>query len=92
MRTSSSLQLSFPNEAVSPVQFVETFTQLRALQQTVNQAVLVEEEKEKKSLLALGGDLMADLLDTQLEESESETHVEINFSVLKLKHIRKRKK
>jgi len=39
-----------------------------------------------------GGALMADLLDTQLEESESETHVELNFAVLKLKHIRKRKK
>ena len=41
---------------------------------------------------AQGGALMADLLDTQLEESESETHVELNFAVLKLKHIRKRKK
>ena len=74
------------------ISIIETFTQLRALQQTVNQAVLVEEEKEKKSLLAQGGALMADLLDTQLEESESETHVELNFAVLKLKHIRKRKK
>ena len=90
MQTSSSLQLSCPKEGVTPVQFVETFTQLRALQQTVNQAILVE--KEKKSLLAQGGALMADLLDTQLEESESETHVELNFAVLKLKHIRKRKK
>ena len=48
--------------------------------------------KRKKSLLAQGGALMADLLDTQLEETESETHVELNFAVLKLKHIRKRKK
>ena len=92
MQTSSSLQLSCPKEGVTPVQFVETFTQLRALQQTVNQAILVEEEKEKKSLLAQGGALMADLLDTQLEESESETYVELNFAVLKLKHVRKRKK
>ncbi len=36
--------------------------------------------------------LLKDLLDTQLEESESETHVELNFAVLKLKHIRKLKK
>jgi len=35
---------------------------------------------------------MADLLDTQLEETEGETHVELNFTILKLKHIRKRKK
>ena len=50
------------------ISIIETFTQLRALQQTVNQAVLVEEEKEKKSLLAQGGALMADLLDTQLKK------------------------
>ena len=74
------------------ISIIETFTQLRVLQQTINQAVLVEEEKEKKSLLAQGGALMADLLDTQLQESESETHVELNFAVLKLKHIRKSKK
>ena len=36
----------------------------------------------KNSLLKKSGELMADLLDTDLEESESETHVELNFAVL----------
>ena len=35
---------------------------------------------------------MADLLNTQLEEPESKTHAALNFSVLKLKHISKRKR
>ena len=47
---------------------------------------------KKNSLLKKSGELMADLLDTDLEESESETHVALNFAVLKRKHIRKRKK
>jgi len=46
---------------------------------------------KKCNLLKKSGELMADLLDTDLEKSESETHVELNFAVLKLKHIRKRK-
>jgi len=35
---------------------------------------------------------MADLLDTDLTETEAETTLELNFAVLKLKHTTKRKK
>jgi len=35
---------------------------------------------------------MADLLDQDLSEVESETTLELNFAVLKLKHTTKRKK
>jgi hypothetical protein len=47
---------------------------------------------KKNSLLKKSGELKADLLDTDLKVSESETHVALNFAVLKRKHIRKRKK
>ena len=35
---------------------------------------------------------MADLLDTDLRETEAETTLELNFAVLKLKHTTKRRK
>ena len=35
---------------------------------------------------------MADLLDEELSASESETTVELNFAVLKLRHTTKREK
>ncbi|CAI8296134.1 MAG: Uncharacterised protein [Flavobacteriales bacterium] len=35
---------------------------------------------------------MADLLDHDMTETESETTLELNFAVLKLKHTTKRKK
>jgi hypothetical protein len=70
---------------------IETYAKLRALQQTVALATTTKEAK-KNNLLKKSGELMADLIDTDLEESESETHIELNFAVLKLKHIRKRKK
>ena len=41
---------------------------------------------------ATSGELMADLLDTDLKETEAETTLELNFAVLKLKHTTKRKK
>lgn len=84
--------LKSPKATQTSLAIIEAYAQLRALQQTVVQASQVQDEDQKKSLLKKGGALMAELLDTQLEESESETHVELNFAVLKLKHITKRKR
>lgn len=70
---------------------VETFSKLRALQTTVASASSSTGNK-KNSLLKKSGELMADLLDQDMTETESETTLELNFAVLKLKHTTKRKK
>lgn len=70
---------------------IETFAKIRALQQAVASASSATGAR-KNSLLQKSGELMADLLDQDLEETESETTVELNFAVLKLKHTTKRKK
>ena len=70
---------------------IETFAKLRALQQAVTKAATAKGE-QKNNLLKRSGELMADLLDTELSETETETTVELNFAVLKLKHTSKRKK
>jgi hypothetical protein len=70
---------------------IETFAKLRALQKTVTLASTVSGDK-KKNLLKKSGELMADHLDQDMTETESETTVELNFAVLKLKHTTKRKK
>jgi hypothetical protein len=70
---------------------IETFTKLRALQKTVAAASSTTGNK-KNSLLKKSGELMADLLDHDMTETESETTLELNFAVLKLKHTTKRKK
>ena len=70
---------------------IETFAKLRALQKTVAAASSTTGNK-KNSLLKKSGELMADLLDHDMTETESETTMELNFAVLKLKHTTKRKK
>jgi len=70
---------------------IETFAKLRALQTTVVSASSATGDK-KNSLLKKSGELMADLLDQDMTETESETTFELNFAVLKLKHTTKRKK
>ncbi|MBL6662825.1 MAG: ORF6N domain-containing protein [Flavobacteriales bacterium] len=70
---------------------IETFAKLRALQQMVTSISSATEEK-KNSLLKKSGELMAELMDESLQTLESETTIELNFAVLKLKHTTKRKK
>ncbi|MCH1538709.1 MAG: hypothetical protein L7S43_01865 [Flavobacteriaceae bacterium] len=70
---------------------IETFAKLRAIQQTVSSASLASGDK-KNSLLQKSGELLADLLDQNNTETESETTIELNFAVLKLKHTSKGKK
>ena len=70
---------------------IETFAKLRALQQTVASAA-TSKGNQKNNLLKRSGELMADLLDTDLRETEAETTLELNFAVLKLKHTKKRRK
>ena len=73
---------------------IETFAKLRALQQTVAKLASPElvEGRKKNTLLQKSGELMAELLDQNLSKTESETTIELNLTVLKLKHTTKRKK
>lgn len=68
---------------------VETFTKIRTIARTVAALSDVPEEQQKK-LMEKSGRLMAEVLDDGLVLNQSETTIELNFAVLKLKHtIRK---
>jgi len=55
--------------------------------------ISVTSEKElQKILMNKTGELMGDLIYGDMETAESETSVELNFAVLKLKHTIKKKK
>ena len=70
---------------------IETFAKLRALQKTVAAASSFIGTK-KNSLLKKSGELMTDLLDHDMTETESDTPFEFNLVLLNLKYNPKRKK
>ena len=70
---------------------IETFTKLRALQKTLAAASSFIGTK-KNSLLKKSGELMTDLLDHDIMETESDTPFELNLVLLNLKYNLKRKK
>ena len=73
---------------------VETFARLRELSRTVSALTELTpaDEVGKKTLLRQSGEILSDLLDESLATTDSETTLELNFAVLKLKHTVKRRK
>ena len=70
---------------------IETFTKLRAFTRTVSEMVETKEEKVQKSLMKQSAEIMTELLGNDKDVSETETSIELNFAVLKIKHTIKRK-
>lgn len=48
-------------------------------------------EEQQKSLLQKSGELFSDLLDNNLQATDSETAIELNLALLNVKHTVKRK-
>ena len=50
------------------------------------------DEFKQKTLMQKSGEIMADLFGEDMQTTDTETEIELNFAVLKLKHTIKRKK
>lgn len=70
---------------------IETFTKLRAFSRTVSELVESKEEQVQKSLMKQSAEIMTELIGSDKEIAETETSIELNFAVLKIKHTIKRK-
>ena len=70
---------------------IETFAKIKELTRTVKTLSLNPKKEKQKSLMQKSGEIIAELLDDDLQTSETETAIELNFAVLKFKHIVKKK-
>ncbi len=71
---------------------IETFVKIRELSRTIAALPQTEDKTVQKSLMQKGGELISDILSNDLNTTESETELELNFAMLKLKHKVVRKK
>ena len=71
---------------------IETFVKIRELSRTIAALPQTEDKTVQKSLMQKGGELISDILGNDLNTTESETELELNFAMLKLKHTVVRKK
>jgi hypothetical protein len=83
--------LKSPVATETTIAIIETFAKVRELSHTIADLHRHNEE-EQKSMLKKSGELISDIICSDLEPSETETTVEINLAVLSLKHTVKRTK
>ena len=74
------------------ISIVETFSKIRELSRNIKELSVVQDKAEQKSLMQKSGELIAEIFDEDLETSDTETSIELNFAVLKFKHTVKKKK
>ena len=69
---------------------IETFAKVRELSQTINKLSQKPQKQEQQSLMQKSGEIIAKLLEDELQVTGTETSIEINFAVLKFKHTIKK--
>ena len=74
------------------VAIIETFAKIRNLSRNMQALSTSETESEQKDLMKKSGEIIAEILDDDLETSDTETTVELNLALLKFKHTIKKKK
>ena len=73
-------------------EIIETFTRIREFSRTVKQMVEEPDKAKQKSLMKKSGELIGDILDNDLEITDTETSFELNLAMMKIKHTTKRSK
>ena len=84
--------LKSPKATETTIAIVETFAKMRELSRAIAQISETQDEDHQKALLQKSGEILADVLDNDLEVSDEETTIEVNFAIMKIKHTIKRTK
>lgn len=68
------------------IAIIEAFVQLREMARTMQSAAMAEDPEEKKSLMQKSGELIENIIGSQFETVGTETEVELNFAMVKIRH------
>ncbi len=73
------------------IAIIEAFSKLRTLSGALSAFSQTSDSNQQKMILKQTGPLISNLLSDELQVRDTETTIEINFAVVKLKHTIKRK-
>lgn len=74
------------------IEIIETFAKIKELSHNIQTLSAATDKTEQQNIMQKSGEILAELLDDDLQTSEAETTIELNFAVLKFKHTIKKKK
>ena len=81
--------LKSPVATETTLGIIETFAKVRELSRTIAELHNHDEEKQK-TMLQKSGEIISDIICSDLEPTETETTIELNLAVLSVKHTVKR--
>ena len=84
--------LKSPVATQATISIIETFTKIRELSRNVKELSVIQDKTQQKALMQRSGELIAEILDDDLQTSDAETSIELNFAVLKFKHTVKKRR
>ncbi len=84
--------LKGPRATQTTLTIIETFARIKHLSRNIKELSEIKDDKSKKNLMQKSGEIIAEILDNDLDLNETETSIELNFAVLKFKHTIKKKK
>jgi hypothetical protein len=75
------------------ISIIETFSRIRQLSRHIRDLSRAHDKSiAQKELMQKSGELISGIFDDDLQTSDTETSIELNFAVLKFKHTIKKKK
>ncbi|MDD2367108.1 MAG: ORF6N domain-containing protein [Desulfuromonadaceae bacterium] len=83
--------LKSPKATDATISIIETFSKIRELSRSIKELSLVQDKAQQKSLMQKSGELIEEIFDDDLQTSDTETSIELNFAILKFKHTIKKK-
>ena len=83
--------LKSPKAVQTTIDIVETFAKIRELSRIVAELSESREDSKQKSLMQRSGEIISEILDDDLQVTDTETSIEINFALMKFKHTVKQK-
>jgi hypothetical protein len=84
--------LKSPKATETTIAIIETYSRLKQFSKAIQSISVQQNENSKQDLMKKGNELLSEILEDELPIDETETSIEFNFALMKLKHSVKRKK
>lgn len=83
--------LKSPKATETTISIIETFAKVRELSRNISELHQQEDNNARQSMLQKSGEIIADIISSDFETTDTETTVELNLAILSVKHTIKRK-
>ena len=82
--------LKSPIASKTTIDIIETFAKVRELSYNIAEISKQPNEQEQKKMLQRSGEIISDIIGSDLDTTDTETTIELNLAVLSVKHTVKR--